>query len=258
MNCAVHADREAVGFCRNCGKAMCSDCTHPVKDVLYCEDCLAKILGHSVPPVGALTQTAAPAPHVGASPGLAFVLGLSVPGLGAVYNQSARPHCRFRRHHRRPKQWRERGLHCHARSSAHRVHFLYGIRRHAHCPGSQRGSDSLGPPRFLEYKPPHRAHSSDRPGHFVSPGQFRLLQPGSHFPVLAGHSNCRRVIDVGKTAQPHVLKGVLRWLIKPAVPARVAPAAVSWGPRSSFRSACFFCWTCGAGTPTSRSATPGL
>lgn len=86
MNCAVHADREAVGFCRNCGKAMCSDCTHPVKDVLYCEDCLAKILGHSAPPVGALTQTAAPAPHVGASPGLAFVLGLSVPGLGAVYN----------------------------------------------------------------------------------------------------------------------------------------------------------------------------
>ncbi len=86
MNCAVHADREAVGFCRNCGKAMCSDCTHPVKDVLYCEDCLAKILGHSVPPVGALTQTTAPAPHVGASPGLAFVLGLSVPGLGAVYN----------------------------------------------------------------------------------------------------------------------------------------------------------------------------
>ena len=86
MNCAVHADREAVGFCRNCGKAMCSDCTHPVKDVLYCEDCLAKILGHSAPPVGALTQTTAPAPHVGASPGLAFVLGLSVPGLGAVYN----------------------------------------------------------------------------------------------------------------------------------------------------------------------------
>jgi len=86
MNCAVHADREAVGFCRNCGKAMCSDCTHPVKDVLYCEDCLAKILGHSAPPAGTLTQTTAPAPHVGASPGLAFVLGLSVPGLGAVYN----------------------------------------------------------------------------------------------------------------------------------------------------------------------------
>jgi len=86
MNCAVHADREAVGFCRNCGKARCSDCTHPVKDVLYCEDCLAKILGHSAPPAGTLTQTTARAPHVGASPGLAFVLGLSVPGLGAVYN----------------------------------------------------------------------------------------------------------------------------------------------------------------------------
>src|SRR5437870_13218218 len=86
MNCAVHADREAVGFCRNCGKAMCSDCTHPVKDVLYCEDCLAKILGHSAPPVGALTQTTAPAPHVGASPRLALLLALPLPGLRPLYN----------------------------------------------------------------------------------------------------------------------------------------------------------------------------
>lgn len=91
MNCAVHAEREAVGFCRNCGKAMCSDCTHPVKDVLYCENCLASILGHSAPPGTAVTHATAPVPVAplgphAASPGLAFVLGLFVPGLGAVYN----------------------------------------------------------------------------------------------------------------------------------------------------------------------------
>jgi hypothetical protein len=35
MNCAVHSDVEAVGYCRNCGKAMCSTCVRPVRDVLY-------------------------------------------------------------------------------------------------------------------------------------------------------------------------------------------------------------------------------
>ena len=45
MNCAVHQDAEAVGYCRNCGKPMCSVCVRPVRDVLYCEDCLARMTG---------------------------------------------------------------------------------------------------------------------------------------------------------------------------------------------------------------------
>ena len=91
MTCAVHSDVDAVGYCRNCGKAMCSTCVRPVRDVLYCEDCLAGIVGvpgpgapgASVPSPGALP----PAPSVpsGGSPGVAFFLGL-FPGLGAVYN----------------------------------------------------------------------------------------------------------------------------------------------------------------------------
>jgi len=95
MNCAVHSDAEAVGFCRNCGKAMCSACVRPVRDVLYCEDCLATIMGIPAPPApGAAsvaplaTSALPPAPpqaHRGSSPGAAFVLGL-IPGLGAVYN----------------------------------------------------------------------------------------------------------------------------------------------------------------------------
>jgi len=36
MRCAVHSDVDAVGYCRNCGKAMCSACVRQVRDVLYC------------------------------------------------------------------------------------------------------------------------------------------------------------------------------------------------------------------------------
>jgi cell wall-active antibiotic response 4TMS protein YvqF len=91
MNCAVHTDVDAVGYCRNCGKAMCSTCVRPVRDVLYCEDCLASLMG--IPGATAAYGAPAPAPGTlpppsarsGGSPGVAFFLGL-FPGLGAVYN----------------------------------------------------------------------------------------------------------------------------------------------------------------------------
>jgi hypothetical protein len=94
MKCAVHTDVDATGYCRNCGKPMCSTCARPVRDVLYCEDCLAKTLG--LPESGAAPAppgTAVPAPVVapytrsaGRSATLAFFLGL-LPGLGAFYNE---------------------------------------------------------------------------------------------------------------------------------------------------------------------------
>jgi hypothetical protein len=95
MKCAVHPDVDAVGYCRNCGKAMCSTCVRPVRDVLYCEDCLANVIGipGAVPAVAsnpaspdtfAVPPPVAP-PRVGGNPGVAFFLGL-FPGLGAVYN----------------------------------------------------------------------------------------------------------------------------------------------------------------------------
>jgi hypothetical protein len=93
MKCAIHSDVDAVGYCRNCGKAMCSTCVRPVRDVLYCEDCLASIMG--IPGASGTSATGAPAlgtlpppiPNArsGGSPGVAFFLGL-FPGLGAVYN----------------------------------------------------------------------------------------------------------------------------------------------------------------------------
>ena len=97
MNCAVHADTEASGYCRNCGKAMCAACSHRVRDVLYCEDCLAQHVGlppAAPPPSAAPGAPADPGvfapPIPGAhkqngAPVLAFLLGF-VPGLGAVYN----------------------------------------------------------------------------------------------------------------------------------------------------------------------------
>lgn len=73
MNCAVHTEVEAAGFCRNCGKSMCGSCKREVQGALYCEECLARMV----------SKPAAPADS--ANPALAAVLGV-IPGLGAVYN----------------------------------------------------------------------------------------------------------------------------------------------------------------------------
>src|SRR5438270_2529422 len=100
MKCAVHPDTDAVGYCRNCGKAMCPVCVRPVRDVLYCEDCLANVMGlpgaPATAPGGAAAANAgtpgmaapgAPvASGLGPSPILAFFLGF-LPGLGAFYNE---------------------------------------------------------------------------------------------------------------------------------------------------------------------------
>jgi hypothetical protein len=106
MKCAVHSEVDATGYCRNCGKPMCALCVRPVRDVLYCEDCLATIVGIPAQSAGAATGTpagsstafsttaagvppstaAAARPGFGPNPILAFFLGF-LPGLGAFYNE---------------------------------------------------------------------------------------------------------------------------------------------------------------------------
>jgi cell wall-active antibiotic response 4TMS protein YvqF/B-box zinc finger protein len=99
MNCANHADASAVAYCRTCGKALCANCTRPVKGVIYCEDCLGARMESTVPPGAAAfppgtrpaatpNYVAAPAATSGSgpNPALAGILAGFFPfGVGAVY-----------------------------------------------------------------------------------------------------------------------------------------------------------------------------
>ncbi|MGA8145626.1 MAG: B-box zinc finger protein [Candidatus Acidiferrales bacterium] len=86
MTCAVHADRDATGYCRNCGKALCPECTREVRGALYCEECLAGLLAAPLAAAGpGAAAAAAAAAKADTNPGLAATLGF-IPGLGAVYN----------------------------------------------------------------------------------------------------------------------------------------------------------------------------
>jgi len=97
MNCANHADASAVAYCRTCGKALCANCTRPVRGVIYCEDCLgAKMEGATPPPAttagfvpGApAAKSSYPAAGAGSgpNPALAGILAGFFPfGVGAVY-----------------------------------------------------------------------------------------------------------------------------------------------------------------------------
>jgi len=101
MNCAYHADQAAVAYCRTCGKALCANCTRPVRGVIYCEDCIGARMASGAPaegfvgtPGATVPPTAyAPAPHVaapsgssGPNPTVAGILAGFFPfGVGAVY-----------------------------------------------------------------------------------------------------------------------------------------------------------------------------
>jgi len=101
MNCANHADASAVAYCRTCGKALCANCTRPVRGVIYCEDCLGAKMEGAVPPAttgfvsGTIPPAAAygqvpppPTPGSGGGPNptVAGILAGFFPfGVGAVY-----------------------------------------------------------------------------------------------------------------------------------------------------------------------------
>jgi hypothetical protein len=101
MNCANHADASAVAYCRTCGKALCANCTRPVRGVIYCEDCLgAKMEGAPAGTAGFVPPTYSAYPSVpgqipaaaptgsgsGPNPTVAGILAGFFPfGVGAVY-----------------------------------------------------------------------------------------------------------------------------------------------------------------------------
>jgi TM2 domain-containing membrane protein YozV len=90
MNCAIHNEVPAVAYCRTCGKAVCEQCKHDVRGVVYCEDCLASRVEGTLPPgVAAAVPpgavSAAGVPTGGPNPVAATLLGF-IPGVGAIYN----------------------------------------------------------------------------------------------------------------------------------------------------------------------------
>ncbi len=78
MNCYLHPEVEAVAFCRICGRPLCPDCRRDAAGTVFCAGHLPEQQPLPAPPP-------ASAQPVGASPGLAFALGL-IPGVGAIYN----------------------------------------------------------------------------------------------------------------------------------------------------------------------------
>lgn len=72
MNCANHADASAVAYCRTCGKALCANCTRPVRGVIYCEDCLGTrmegVMPGGAPAAGFVPGAASAIPPMGAVP----------------------------------------------------------------------------------------------------------------------------------------------------------------------------------------------
>lgn len=86
MNCSNHPDVAAVAYCRSCGKALCETCRCLAEGTVYCQE---HVPVPATPEAASSPYTApAPPPSVaapGASPGLAFLLGL-IPGVGAIYN----------------------------------------------------------------------------------------------------------------------------------------------------------------------------
>src|SRR5690348_218782 len=91
MNCVNHPDVPAIAYCRTCGKALCEACRQTAEGTVYCAEHLpaSAAAGASAATAGASPYTAPqappPVPDTGASPGLAFLLGL-IPGVGAIYN----------------------------------------------------------------------------------------------------------------------------------------------------------------------------
>ncbi len=75
MKCTNHAEVDAAGYCRQCGKGLCPECTRDVRGVIYCENCLAQVV----------TAGSAAATPDAPNPGVALALGF-IPGVGAIYN----------------------------------------------------------------------------------------------------------------------------------------------------------------------------
>lgn len=86
MNCLNHPETPATAFCRTCGKPLCDACKRQVQGTVFCEEHAPPVAATAPPSPAPATPAAPPVADPNVSPGLAFTLGLIVPGVGAIYN----------------------------------------------------------------------------------------------------------------------------------------------------------------------------
>ncbi len=86
MNCLNHPETPAVAFCRTCGKPLCEACKRSVQGTVFCEEHEPPVTANVPAPSPVQPVYTAPVADPNVSPGLAFALGLIVPGVGAIYN----------------------------------------------------------------------------------------------------------------------------------------------------------------------------
>jgi len=86
MNCLNHPETPATAFCRTCGKPLCDACKRQVQGTLFCEEHAPPVTASAPPPPAPAAPATPPVADPNVSPGLAFMLGLIVPGVGAIYN----------------------------------------------------------------------------------------------------------------------------------------------------------------------------
>jgi hypothetical protein len=86
MNCLNHPEVPAAAFCRTCGKPLCDACKRAAQGSVYCEEHVPAQTAAAPPRAAAPAYTPPPVADPSVSPGLAFTLGLLIPGVGAIYN----------------------------------------------------------------------------------------------------------------------------------------------------------------------------
>jgi TM2 domain-containing membrane protein YozV len=86
MNCLNHPETSAVAFCRTCGKPLCEACKRSVQGTVFCDEHEPPVTANPPAPPPIMPAYPTPVADPNVSPGLAFALGLIVPGVGAIYN----------------------------------------------------------------------------------------------------------------------------------------------------------------------------
>jgi hypothetical protein len=78
-------ENKNISYCRACGKALAAEEQRVAQGIIYCEQHVPTATAPPADSPWTAPQPPRAASSIGASPGLAFVLGL-IPGVGAIYN----------------------------------------------------------------------------------------------------------------------------------------------------------------------------